>query len=782
MLERRDWREAIQGKRLTLLVGPEYSGAGDTGRLLDARAAASAAVIAHPVMEREFPAEIARARVAADHIVQGAQLNAEARRMFAGRYLLNTLKNLRAIAEEGDVGALRDRFAGVPAVVVAAGPSLDNTLAELRKIEDRVLIVAVDTTLRPLLAAGIHPHLVVAVDPSELNARHMLDIEDTRGSWLVSEGSIDPRVFPQFAGRVFTFKVSDHEPWPWLRSHGIERGTLRAWGSVLTTAFDLAIYAGCDPIVFVGADLAFTDGVHYCRGTMNEAPATQDAADAVRAAGFAEALRQQGRTTSETVDIRGGAIVSTPSFVQFRDWLVSRALEASPRVVLNATGNGILYGDGITQADLAAMSFSGPSVNVAARLEAAWRDSRVQRDSARRAIEDVLTREGSGAIPKQAWQEFVSDERSAERIVRYIDDTWKTHPVVTIQPVSTVRPAGAAARFSAEAAGGPTPVVQWQVSADGGVSWSDVAGATTAIYESPNTAADNGKQFRATFRNRHGSATTEPAALTVTSGGVVFDFDGDGRPDVLWRDPVSGANEIWYLDGVRRTRVGRMVAVPDPAWLLPAAGDLRGAGKPDLVWRYANGDHTVWHIEGVDRVGWGTFESEPDPAWILVATADFDANGTSDIVWHNALTGSVAIWHMDGLRRTRVHVLATEVDLSWKVAAVGDFNGDCKPDLLWRNVVTGENRVWFLDGERRAGNGRLDPEPDLAWLVVGVGDFNGDGSTDLLWLHARTGEVRVWYLDGVNRIGVDSVRTDTPHTTVISAEEQERLSQTQGPV
>jgi GTPase SAR1 family protein len=47
---------------------------------------------------------------------------------------------------------------------------------------------------------------------------------------------------------------SDHEPWPWLRSLGLDRSVLEVWGSVLTGAVDLAIRMGCSPIVLVGAD------------------------------------------------------------------------------------------------------------------------------------------------------------------------------------------------------------------------------------------------------------------------------------------------------------------------------------------------------------------------------------------------------------------------------------------------------------------------------------------------------------------------------------------------
>ena len=64
--------------------------------------------------------------------------------------------------------------------------------------------------------------------------------------------------------------MARHEPWPWLLEGGVDAGMLRAWGSVLVTAFDFAVFLGCDPICLVGADLSFTNGQPYCRETIYE--------------------------------------------------------------------------------------------------------------------------------------------------------------------------------------------------------------------------------------------------------------------------------------------------------------------------------------------------------------------------------------------------------------------------------------------------------------------------------------------------------------------------------
>jgi len=785
MLERRDWREWIRSGRLTILLGPHYLGAADAWKAVDARAAAPS-ILEHPVLNREFPAEVGRARRLADAIVLGAQANDDARKKFAGRYLLNTLANLPALVAEGDVACLRDLYRGIPAIVVAAGPSLDNTIQRLRGLEDRVLIVAVDTALRPLRAAGIRPHFVVAVDPSELNANHLMGVADTGGTWLVAEGSIDRRVFSEFTGRTFSFKVSDHHPWPWLRAHGFDRGPLRAWGSVVTTAFDLACHAGCNPVVFVGADLAYTDGVHYCRGTIHEDAANHQAPVAARADAFAAWLRDHQRNTCMETDIRGASVVSTPDFVQFRDWLVSHSAAMQPRRVLNATGAGILSGGAITQIDLATMSFPPLAEGadaMQARLDAAWRRTLHGRDLCAEALAASMARHEGDRMPLEAWLAFAGDTATAEQITggveaswRSIARAWRTPPEVTVHPASLFWIPGVMARLTATAIGAPAPTVQWQVSADGGSSWSNIAGATDATYEFVMTTADIGRQCRAKFTNASGAVATAAATITFSvSSGVVNDFNGDGRPDILWRDSEAGANVVWYMDSITRSGLGLLVAVPDLKWTLAGTGDFNGDRKPDIVWCHAvTGDIVVWYMDGLARTGYSVLDPEPDLRWTIVGIDDFNRDGKPDILWRNVMTGANRIWEMNGMTRTGSGALDEEPDLSWTVVGTGDFNGDGQPDILWRNVVTGANRVWTMNGVTRIGAATLDAEPDLAWTVVGTGDFNGDGRPDILWHNTATGANRVWYMNGVTRTGLGEQVSAAEPTWTISAEESER--------
>jgi SAM-dependent methyltransferase len=426
------WRSWMAAGRLTVLVGPKYEGHADAWRLIT-REALQPPMIVDPGLLAQFPSQTEGAKAVAKQIVRGARANEEARKRFAGGYLLNTLANLPVIASEADAAVLSGLFKDVPAIVVGAGPSLDANLAALGTLQGRALLVAVDTAVRPLLAAGIQPHLVVSVDPSEANARHLNDLPDRRGLWLVGEGSLASSVFPQFAGRTFVYRVSNHEPWPWLAEQGADRTKLQTWGSVLTTAFDLALRAGCNPIVFAGSDLSYTDGLQYCRNTVYEPDWSPFPTNAERATEFAKYLETRPHVTHR--DIRGREVITAPHFLQFRDWIVAQADSVAPRRIVNGTGAGILYGGRVENLDLNAVELPvlcEKDPELRARLSSAWRASTVGHAEVRENLERAVAY--GVAIPFHKWHEFGGDSTTGDQIrgtlqdaaARLAFDRWQT--------------------------------------------------------------------------------------------------------------------------------------------------------------------------------------------------------------------------------------------------------------------------------------------------------------------------------------------------------------------
>ena len=112
-------------------------------------------IVVDPAVTRDGGPPAVAAAQTLKRIVFGARANAEARRQFAPRYLTNSLRNAAAIATGRDVRELADAYRGVPAVIAAAGPSLDRVIDGLRGVASRALLISADTALRPLLTAGV---------------------------------------------------------------------------------------------------------------------------------------------------------------------------------------------------------------------------------------------------------------------------------------------------------------------------------------------------------------------------------------------------------------------------------------------------------------------------------------------------------------------------------------------------------------------------------------------------------------------------------------------------
>lgn len=418
LAERRRARRS-GSEQLVYLVGPGYSGSEDAWRVFPANPEDYALLVDPRIATQGSEAAVHAVRTL-KRIVFGAKANATARRQFAPAYLLNTLRNMRTIARSANVEALNGAFPGTPAILVAAGPSLDGHLEALRHVGDRAVLIAVDTAVRPLLDAGIHPHLAVAVDPSSLNGRHLRDLSDPRRTFLVGEGSLDSGALATFSDRTFIFSVSDHHPWPWLRSHGLQRGQLRSWGSVLTSAFDLALKAGCDPIVFAGADLAYSQRRPCCRGTtVEEDWANRVAAGDSLPAIWRTELKARGAITVDKREAQ--PTQSAPHLIAFRDWLVEQIDAQTTTRFINATGDGVLDARRIEHLPLPEVVASLPTgawPGLSA-VRAAWARGRSEGKDARPLLRQLLAVVANGAQerePLASWRAFAGSGLSRNAV------------------------------------------------------------------------------------------------------------------------------------------------------------------------------------------------------------------------------------------------------------------------------------------------------------------------------------------------------------------------------
>ncbi len=177
----------------------------------------------------------------------------------------NVTRNAAWYAAAGGISRLRDRYKGKPAIIVSAGPSLRRNKHLLAGAQDRAIIVAVQTTLKPLLEMGVEPDFVTSLDYHDICARFFEGLPPALKTELVAETKATRLVLGMHPGPV-SLVGSDYAD-GLLREMNLDRPRLPAGATVAHLAFYLARWLGCDPILFVGQDLGFSDGLCYSPGT-----------------------------------------------------------------------------------------------------------------------------------------------------------------------------------------------------------------------------------------------------------------------------------------------------------------------------------------------------------------------------------------------------------------------------------------------------------------------------------------------------------------------------------
>ena len=281
------------------------------------------------------------------------------------------------------------------------------------------------------------------------------------------------------------------------------------------------------------------------------------------------------------------------------------------------------------------------------------------------------------------------------------------------------------------------------------ISESPAAGTSVASGSAVNLVVSSG-------------ATPPPPPPPVVTKDPVYDFNGSGTSDILWRNSSTGQNVLWLMNGATVASAPALPTVTNLNWIIAGAGDFNGDGKADILWHnQSTGQSQIWFMNGGTLSSAADTSTVSDTHWAIVGVGDFDGDGKADILWRNKSTGQNAIWFMIGGSIKSTANITTVTDQNWTVAGVGDFSGDGKADILWHDTVTGQNQVWLMNGGTVASSAAILTLSDLNWHFAGAGDFDGDGKVDILWRNGSTGQNAVWFMNGATIVSSTSIQSVT---------------------
>ena len=175
------------------------------------------------------------------------------------KYFETRLRNMGMIRDWKRLESLRNRFHNKPAVIVAAGPSLDQSMPILKEVQGHCVLISVDSAVTPLINAGIMPDFVTTLDCQDVNFEKLTPLLGEKWPFsLVAMTKSTPLISQriQTAHKFLAFQEDLPQLWI-MKTFGV-KAIVPAAFSVAHLNLGLALVLGADPIIFVGQDLAYT--------------------------------------------------------------------------------------------------------------------------------------------------------------------------------------------------------------------------------------------------------------------------------------------------------------------------------------------------------------------------------------------------------------------------------------------------------------------------------------------------------------------------------------------
>ena len=178
---------------------------------------------------------------------------------YGRRYLHNTFTHLKSIHHNLLLENYRDALKDIPAILVAAGPSLNKNIATLKEAKGNAVIFSVDAALPALLKHDIIPDIVGSVDPLEISYEKIADTtSQTKNSFVLTcLPSIAPTTPKTFPAKQILWGFTDNSLESCIGHHLGAKKTFLGVGTVAHWNFLVASFLGCSPIILIGQDLSF---------------------------------------------------------------------------------------------------------------------------------------------------------------------------------------------------------------------------------------------------------------------------------------------------------------------------------------------------------------------------------------------------------------------------------------------------------------------------------------------------------------------------------------------
>lgn len=229
--------------------------------------------------------------------------------------------------------SLFKKFQGVPAIICGAGPSLEKNLKTLSKLTNKALIFAGGSALNALNAIDLQPHFGAAIDPNEpqfdrLSTNTAFEVPFFYRNRLLHAAFKTihgPRLYITGSGGYDT--PTFFEERLDIQGEAIEEGH-----NVVNFCLEIASALGCNPIIFVGMDLAYTGMKAYASGVVKDNSVDENLITSTDNVDLSALVKP---------DIYGKPVYTLWKWIAEADWIGDYAINNPDTTVINATEGGI---------------------------------------------------------------------------------------------------------------------------------------------------------------------------------------------------------------------------------------------------------------------------------------------------------------------------------------------------------------------------------------------------------------------------------------------------------
>lgn len=179
-----------------------------------------------------------------------------------GDMLANFRYNTTHITKSVD--EIRQYIENKDVILLAAGPSLDKNMEELKRRGKDTVLICVGTAFRKIIDAGITPDFVTFLDSSQRIRAQINGCENLKIPILLAS-TTTLCITRDYAGdKYIVCQKGMEEAEAYAEKNGY--GLFESGGSVSTLIMDVAVRLGAKRIIAVGLDLAYTNNKYHADG------------------------------------------------------------------------------------------------------------------------------------------------------------------------------------------------------------------------------------------------------------------------------------------------------------------------------------------------------------------------------------------------------------------------------------------------------------------------------------------------------------------------------------